>query len=247
MSTVFEAPEPDPIPFEGVYPPPPAPAGPAGRTGPGAGSGPSGPAGAAGAGWWSSGGTWEPAGWADPAASAFRASYADPARVQTLAAGPLFDVLSVEMAVGLETAQLLLTGRQPLGPVALDNRLQVRRVGFLLPPDTFRRASGFAWWCRSHAMRTVSHGDVVALPPLIGTGSARFQWLIAPGARGVAGTDPAVLLTGLRQVLRAGARAVGQPAGQPGGPAARQPGGGQRAGRAGRRAGGRPPGGQTSC
>ena len=157
----------------------------------------------AGPDWWAGGG-WEPAGWADPAASAFRASYADPARVQTLAAGPLFDVLSVEMTVGLETAQLLITDRRPLGPVALDNRLQVRRVGFLLPPDTFRRAAGFAWWCRNHAMRTVSHGDVVALPPLIGSGSARFQWLVAPGASGVAGTDPAVLLTGLRQVLRGG-------------------------------------------
>lgn len=151
---------------------------------------------------WAQPGAWEP-GWpADPATSAFRASYADPARVQTLAAGPLFDVLSVEMMVGLETAQLLITDRQPLGPVAVDSRLQVRRVGFLLPPDTFRRASGFAWWCRSHAMRTVSHGDVVALPPLIGTASARFQWLVAPGVHGVAGTDPAALLVSLRQVLR---------------------------------------------
>lgn len=159
---------------------------------------------AAGATWWSSDGSWEPAGWADPAASAFRASYTDPARVQTLAAGPLFDVLSVGMAVGLEAARLLLADRLPLGPVALDNRSQVRRVGFLLPPDTFRRAGGFAWWCRSHAMRTVSHGDVVALPPLIGDGSARFRWLVPPGAHGVAGSDPAVLLTGLRRVLRAG-------------------------------------------
>jgi hypothetical protein len=124
----------------------------------------------------------------------------------------LFDVLSVEMTVGLETAQLLITDRQPLGPVAVDSRLQVRRVGFLLPPDTFRRASGFAWWCRNHEMRTVSHGDVVALPPLIGTASARFQWLVAPGARGVAGTDPAALLVGLRRVLRAGrARWAGDP------------------------------------
>jgi hypothetical protein len=155
-------------------------------------------------GWWSRSGGWEPAWAADPAQAAFRASYADPARVQTLAAGPLFDVLSVEMMVGLETAQLLITDRQPLGPVAVDSRIQVRRVGFLLPPDTFRRARGFAWWCRNHAMRTVSHGDVVALPPLIGTASARFQWLVAPGVRGVAGTDPAALLVSLRQVLRAG-------------------------------------------
>ncbi|HEV2635772.1 MAG TPA: hypothetical protein VGX23_11535 [Actinocrinis sp.] len=158
--------------------------------------------------WCSDRDTWAPAGWTDPATSAFRAGYTDPARVQTLAAGPLFDVLSVEMTVGLEAAQLLLADHQPLGPVALDNRLQVRRVGFLLPPDTFRRASGFAWWCRSHAMRTVSHGDVVALPPLIGTGSARFQWLVAPGARGphgthgVCATDTAALLSRLRQALR---------------------------------------------
>jgi hypothetical protein len=155
---------------------------------------------------WAGQGPWEPVWQTDPAATAFRASYDDPARVQTLAAGPLFDVLSVEMMVGLETAQLLITDRQPLGPVAVDSRLQVRRVGFLLPPDTFRRARGFAWWCRSHAMRTVSHGDVVALPPLIGTASARFQWLVAPGAHGVEGTDPAALLMSLRQVLRGGQR-----------------------------------------
>ena len=161
-------------------------------------------AGAEPPGWWAQPGPWDPAWWADPATTAFRASYDDPARVQTLAAGPLFDVLSVEMTVGLETAQLLITDRQPLGPVAVDSRLQVRRVGFLLPPDTFRRASGFAWWCRSHAMRTVSHGDVVALPPLIGTENARFQWLVAPGAHGVGGTDPAALLVSLRQVLRDG-------------------------------------------
>jgi hypothetical protein len=218
MSEPFQSPTPDPIsatgpmPMSGPFPRDgrhPLP-GPPDRD-PAGGPLPRGEAPGAGAAWWTSDGCWEPAGWADPAASAFRASYADPARVQTLAAGPLFDVLSVEMTVGLETAQLLITDRRPLGPVALDNRTQVRRVGFLLPPDTFRRAGGFAWWCRNHAMRTVSHGDVVALPPLIGTGSARFQWLVAPGAHGVVGTDPAVLLTGLRQVLRAGRRAADRP------------------------------------
>src|SRR5579859_6763702 len=82
------------------------------------------------------------------AAAALRASYADPARVQAVPAGPLFDVVSVAMDLGLDALDLLLRCGTPLGPVAADGRAQVRRVGFLLPPDTLARTRGFVWWCR---------------------------------------------------------------------------------------------------
>jgi hypothetical protein len=109
------------------------------------------------------------------AATALRASYADPTRVQTVSAGPLFDVVSVAMEPGLEALDLLLRSGAPIGPVAADGRAQVRRVGFLLAPGTLAAARGFAWWCRAHGMRTVSHGDVVALPPLLMDARARLQ------------------------------------------------------------------------
>lgn len=136
---------------------------------------------------------------ARPVSAALRASYADPARAQAVPAGPLFDVVSVGMDVGLETLDLMLRSGVPLGPVAADGRSQVRRVGFLLPPGSLARLAGFAWWCRSHGMRTATHGDVVALPPLIGDAQARLQWLVPPDA--VSGTDPALLLSCLRRAL----------------------------------------------
>lgn len=142
------------------------------------------------------------AGFGDPAravSAALRASYADPARAQAVPAGPLFDVVSVGMDVGLKTLDLMLRSGVPLGPVAADGRTQVRRVGFLLPPGTLARLAGFAWWCRSHGMRTATHGDVVALPPLIGDAQARLQWLVPPDS--VPGTDPALLLNCLRRAL----------------------------------------------
>jgi hypothetical protein len=136
---------------------------------------------------------------ARPVSAALRARYADPARAQAVPAGPLFDVVSVAMDVGLETLDLMLRSGEPLGPVAADGRTQVRRVGFLLPPGTLARLAGFAWWCRSHDMRIATHGDVVALPPLIGDAQSRFQWLVPPDA--VPGTDPALLLNCLRRAL----------------------------------------------
>jgi len=138
------------------------------------------------------------------AAAALRASYADPARVAAVPAGPLFDVVSVPMDVGLAALELMLRCAAPLGPVAADGRAQVRRVGFLLPAGTLARHSGFAWWCRSHGMRLASHGDVVALPPLIGDARARLQWLVPPEGAPGASTDPALLLAAFRRVLDRG-------------------------------------------
>jgi hypothetical protein len=138
------------------------------------------------------------------AVAALRASYADPARVQTVLAGPLFDVVSVAMDPGLEALDLLLRSGAPLGPVAADGRAQVRRVGFLLPPGTLAAARGFAWWCRAHGMRTASHGDVVALPPLVVDARARLQWLVPPESGPSAATDPALLLAALRRALGRG-------------------------------------------
>ena len=135
------------------------------------------------------------------AAAALRASYADPSRVAAVPAGPLFDVVSVAMDLGLEALDLLLRSGAPLGPVAADGRAQVRRVGFLLPAGTLVRLHGFAWWCRSHGLRLASHGDVVALPPLVGDARARLQWLVPPEGGPGAATDPALLLGALRRAL----------------------------------------------
>ncbi len=135
------------------------------------------------------------------AAAALRASYADPSRVAAVPCGPLFDVVSVAMDLGLEALDLLLRSGAPLGPVAADGRAQVRRVGFLLPAGTFARLHGFSWWCRAHGLRLASHGDVVALPPLVGDARARLQWLVPPEGAPGAATDPALLLGALRRAL----------------------------------------------
>lgn len=135
------------------------------------------------------------------AAAALRASYADPARVAAVPAGPLFDVVSVGMDLGLEALDLLLRCGAPLGPVAADGRAQVRRVGYLLPAGTLARLRGFAWWCRAHGMRLASHGDVVALPPLVGDARGRLQWLVPPDGGPGAATDPALLLAAFRRAL----------------------------------------------
>jgi hypothetical protein len=148
---------------------------------------------------------WVPPAPAANASAALRAGYSDPARVAAVPAGPLFDAVSVGMDLGLDALDLLLRAGAPLGPVAADGRAQVRRVGFLLAPGTLARLRGFAWWCRSHGLRTASHGDVVALPPLVGGGAARLLWLVPPPAGGAgAVTDPALLLGALRRALGRG-------------------------------------------
>ena len=156
-------------------------------------------------------GAWLPVAPVASAAAALRAGYPDPARVAAVPAGPLFDAVSVGMDLGLEALDLLLRSGAPLGPVAADGRAQVRRVGFLLAPGTLARLSGFAWWCRAHGLRTASHGDVVALPPLVGDGLARLLWLVPPPEGGTgAVTDPALLLGALRRALgRCGGGAAG--------------------------------------
>ncbi|MBR7838812.1 hypothetical protein KDL01_36430 [Actinospica durhamensis] len=138
---------------------------------------------------------------ADPLGYALCASYRDPARVQPVPAGTAFDLVSVQMAIGLDALDLMLRSGRPVGPVAADARVQVNRVGFLLPPATLQTEPGFAWWCRRHGLRVASDGDVVALPPLIGE-STRMVWLVAPGAADTGRTDPGLLLSALRRALR---------------------------------------------
>lgn len=144
----------------------------------------------------------------DPLGSALRASYRDPARVQPVSAGTAFDLVSVAMPIGLDALDLMLRAGGPVGPVAADARVRVDRVGFLLPPGTLRAERGFAWWCRRHGMRTASHGDVVALPPLIGE-DGRMVWLVQPGAPETGRTDAGLLLSALRRALDAGRRRAG--------------------------------------
>jgi hypothetical protein len=136
----------------------------------------------------------------DPLAYALRASYLDPARVQPVPAGRTFDLVSVQMAIGLDALDLMLRSGRPIGPVAADARARVNRVGFLLPPGTLGTEPGFTWWCRRHGLRTLTDGDVVALPPLIGE-SAKMVWLVVPGAPETGRTDPGLLLSALRRAL----------------------------------------------
>ena len=141
----------------------------------------------------------------DPLAYAVCASYRDPARVQPVPAGTVFDLVSVQMAIGLDALDLMLRAGGPVGPVAADARARVDRVGFLLPPGTLGAERGFTWWCRRHGLRTASHGDVVALPPLIGE-CTRMLWLISPGAPGTGSTDAGLLLSALRRALNTQSR-----------------------------------------
>jgi hypothetical protein len=141
----------------------------------------------------------------DPLAYELCASYQDPARVQPVPAGLTFDLISVCMAIGLDALDLMLRSGDPVGPVAADARARVDRVGFLLPPGTLDAEPGFAWWCRRHGLRTASHGDVVALPPLIGE-STRMVWLIPPGSPDTGRTDAGLLLSALRKALNAQTR-----------------------------------------
>jgi hypothetical protein len=96
----------------------------------------------------------------------------------------------------------MLRAGGPIGPVAADARSRVDRVGFLLVPGTLRAERGFTWWCRRHGLRTASHGDVVALPPLIGE-DGRMVWLVPPGAPDTGSTDIGLLLSALRRALNA--------------------------------------------
>jgi hypothetical protein len=136
----------------------------------------------------------------DPLARALCARYLDPARVRPVPAGPVFDLVSVPMPIGLDALDLMLRAGGPVGPVAADARAAVDRVGFLLTPGTLRAERGFAWWCRRHGLRTASDGDVVALPPLLGE-CTRMMWLVSPGAPGTGRTEPGLLLSALRRAL----------------------------------------------
>lgn len=126
----------------------------------------------------------------------------DPGLARTVEAGPSFDAVSVPMDLGLDTLDLLLRGGSAVGPVAADSRFQVRRVGFLLDPGTLEHSRGFAWWCRQHGVRTLTHGAVLALPRAATAPQARLLWLVPPGC---GRTDPAALLACLRRAVRGGA------------------------------------------
>jgi hypothetical protein len=126
----------------------------------------------------------------------------DPALARPVEAGPSFDAVSVPMGLGLDALDLLLRGGSPVGPVAADGRCQVRRVGFLLDPGTLEHSRGFAWWCRQHGVRTLTHGAVLALPRAASAPQSRLLWLVPPGC---GRTDPAALLACLRRAVhRAG-------------------------------------------
>ncbi len=107
----------------------------------------------------------------------------EPRNPYLIPTGETFDLISVDLRLGLETADLLRRRRLPLGPVALD--YSARRAGFLLPPgsrDTFERLV-FLETLRAPQYRYLDEGSFAVLPGPVALAADRHQWLISPPYR----------------------------------------------------------------
>lgn len=126
--------------------------------------------------------------------------YADPHRPQAVTVGLTFNLVSTPMVLGLDTFDLLRQAGADIGPVAVDARERVRRMGFLLAPG--EPDDGLGWWCRrvgrEAGVRCPEAGDAVVLPALRSTHAGPLMWLVGPADAGVCWTDPAPLLSALR-------------------------------------------------
>jgi hypothetical protein len=142
----------------------------------------------------------EPPG-ADPAS--FEHFYSDPHRAQTVTVGFTFNLVSTPMVLGLDTFDLLRQAGADIGPVAVDARERVRRIGFLLAPGPFDDALG--WWCRhvgrEAGLRCADTGDVVVLPALRAAHANPLMWLVSPEHARSGWTRPAELLSALRHAV----------------------------------------------
>ncbi|MFK0167495.1 bifunctional DNA primase/polymerase [Streptomyces sp. NPDC090306] len=113
-----------------------------------------------------------------------RAHWADdPRRPSMLPTGRLFDVVSVEQRVGLETFDQMCRRALPCGPVMIDHAAQ--RVGFFLSSNSR------AWfvYCLRHehggqpAYRYLGSDSAVVVPGPMPLSGDRYEWLRAPVRR----------------------------------------------------------------
>lgn len=104
----------------------------------------------------------------------------DPRSPYPVPTGETFDLVSVDLRLGLETADLLRRRRMPLGPVALD--YAARRAGFLVPTDSrqgFERQLHIET-LHTPAYRYLEEGSYAVLPGPEALSADRHQWLTTP-------------------------------------------------------------------
>nr|WP_282084383.1 bifunctional DNA primase/polymerase [Streptomyces tendae] len=110
-----------------------------------------------------------------------RARWADdPRHPVMLPTGRLFDVVSVEQRLGLETFDQLSRHDLPHGPVMIDHK--ARRVGFFL---TSNSRDWFSYFIKREAKRPLdyrylSKDSVVVAPGPMPLSGDRYEWLRAP-------------------------------------------------------------------
>ncbi len=123
-----------------------------------------------------------------------RAWTADPRTPYPIPTGDTFDVISVDLRLGLEAADLLRRPRMPLPPVALD--YFTRRSEFIVPTDSLRVFDRQVHMETLHApsYRYVGERSYVLLPGPEALASDRHQWLIGPPRRPVSGARHATAL-----------------------------------------------------
>jgi hypothetical protein len=119
---------------------------------------------------------------------------ADPRTPYPVPTGDTFDVISVDLRLGLEAADLLRRRRMPLPPIALD--YFTRRAEFIVPTDSLRVFDRQVHMETLHApsYRYVGERSYVLLPGPEALASDRHQWLISPPRRPVTGAKHATAL-----------------------------------------------------
>ncbi|MFD7403569.1 bifunctional DNA primase/polymerase [Streptomyces sp. NPDC059866] len=121
----------------------------------------------------------------DPAAC--RATWADDPRAPyMLPTGRLFDVVTVDQRIGIETFDQLLRRGLPFGPTVLDHK--ARRVGFFLGSKS---QETFVHYLAQEegappAYRYLSRDSVVVVPGPMPMSGDRYEWLRAPTRRPMA-------------------------------------------------------------
>lgn len=110
----------------------------------------------------------------------------NPRAPYVLAAGRLFDTVTVEQRVGMETFDQLLRRGLPFGPAVLDRKAQ--RVGFFLGSHSEEMFTQHLVQEEGAppAYRYLGDGSVVVVPGPMPMSGDRYQWLRAPTRRPIA-------------------------------------------------------------